>query len=160
MMQTTLFSSVIHRLLDESRFVSTVPLPTALSHSCIGDTNMYLSKMIDNVFDSVFNESLHSFGMPVDFYTSVSKSDKDQYLIELVVPGLSREDTEILVKNDILSVKYLKSPHRMSTKGSHWRLPDDVDVESIVAECKNGILTITLPRLSKNTETVKKISIV
>ena len=30
-----------------------------------------------------------------------------------------------------------------------WTLPEDIDVENITAECKDGLLTVTLPKIKR-----------
>lgn len=69
---------------------------------------------------------------------SISK-DADGYTIQLVVPGIPKDDLVVEFKGDILQInrkeEYLRS----------YRLPQDADSGSISAELSNGILSLRVP---------------
>lgn len=90
----------------------------------------------------------------VDIY-----EDKDRLVLEADLPGMNREDFEISVENNIITLsgdrKFEKKVegdnyHRVERSyGSFTRsftLPQTVTTEGAVAEFENGILRVSLPK--------------
>jgi HSP20 family protein len=96
---------------------------------------------------------------------SVKFLEKDEkYLIYLKVPGLTKDDISISLKDDLLTIKYEKEKNENdefsftnSFKKSYF-IPDDISEEDIRANVKNGILEIILPK-SKEKNKEKIISL-
>ena len=95
-------------------------------------------------FDSVFESKL--------FKTPESKIDKDDsgYVLKLSVPGLTKEDLKISVKEGILKISYEKqegdpNQHFVGAFVKSYTIPDDVREKDIEGKVENGILTLTLP---------------
>jgi len=89
---------------------------------------------------------------------NIIESDKD-FVIEFAAPGLSKEDFEIEIENEILSVKGTKKVEKAEENSQYskrefaynefqrtFTLPDIVDSNSIEAEYKEGILAITIAK--------------
>lgn len=116
----------------------------------------YLEKLLDNAFRaSIYGD----YGTNYTSYTGYVKNDKDTSTISLAVPGLSREDIEVVVKDDgILSLNFLKQNDFFSHKTKTWTLSEEIDVENVTAECNNGMLVITLPKM-KRTSSSRKVPI-
>lgn len=97
---------------------------------------------------------------------SVNISEReDQYLIELAAPGLAKEDFELKVEKDLLTVSSKKEVSSESSENNFTRrefnftsfsrsfhLPEEVDNNNIKATYSDGILKIELP---KNVELIK-----
>lgn len=92
--------------------------------------------------------------------------EKDAYVIQLIVPGYSREEMNISLEKDILTVS--AKPNGKETAGKFqrkefspkpfarkFRLPDDIDQEALAANQENGVLQIRIPK----TEAAKPRSI-
>ena len=92
---------------------------------------------------------------------NVIESEKD-YILELAIPGITKEMTTIELKDDTLSVK-IEKKQESSEKGddnTRWlrhefsygsyeqafTLPEDVEADGISANVANGILSINLPK--------------
>lgn len=108
---------------------------------------------------------------------NVSKTEKE-YIIELSVPGMSKEDIKIEINNDILTIKGKTSKTR-SIDEKKWfyysefsydgfervlSLPEDtniIDLDTIKAKHENGILMLTIPRIKEKEalKTIKEIKI-
>lgn len=108
-------------------------------------------------FDEAFNSLYNSNEIRKVSRCNVEEDDKN-YLIEMDMPGVKKEDLEIGIKENILSIsakrkKMMKSENgeskeevissyeqsfNISTKG--------IDVENIEANLNNGVLMITLPK--------------
>jgi len=83
----------------------------------------------------------------------------DQYKILLDLPGVGKDELQVLVKNQELYIKAKKTFAKLSSKeefiaqesgpGEYFRklqLPDEIDQEKIQAQLKNGVLEIILPK--------------
>jgi len=84
------------------------------------------------------------------------------YHVEVDLPGIDKKDIHVDIKDSLLKVsgerKYSDETrdgdyfHRESSYGKFMRsieLPDGIDVENIHAETKDGVLSITLPKIEK-----------
>ena len=91
---------------------------------------------------------------PVDIY----QNGNQEIVLEAELPDLAREDIDITVDKGALSIKGAKrlaqdvkeeSFHRMErrygTFSRTFTLPQTVDTSKVVAEYKNGVLTVRLP---------------
>jgi len=82
------------------------------------------------------------------------KEDEDQYIVELAVPGISKEDMEIKVKESILTISYENKDEDIdfsftNSFDKQYTLPDDVIVKSITATVESGVLVVTIPKDKK-----------
>lgn len=84
----------------------------------------------------------------------------DEFVVTVDMPGFEREDIEIRVTDRTLRIeaerqevldeedgRYLRHERRHESADRSIRLPDGVDTESVNARMKNGVVTITLPKL-------------
>ena len=88
---------------------------------------------------------------PVDIY-----EDEDGLALVFDMPGLEREDLDIRVEDDVLTIKGTVTKEdgplpdhqefRLRDYFRQFRLTDAVDQERIGAELSNGVLTVGLPR--------------
>jgi HSP20 family protein len=103
--------------------------------------------------------------------TSVNISEEeDSYIIELTVPGYKNEDCKVKVKERVLFVYgrreleketafYSLKEYRNTFFERSFLLSDEVDTEDIEASCVDGILTLRLPKKSKDELQEKEIEI-
>lgn len=123
----------------------------------------------DELFSSVFNGK-HT-------YPKLDISDeKDKYVVDATVPGLSKDDVEIKIEehpgsiHKILIVQgkrgdgfqeekrnFLRKEIRYSSFCRTIALPSDVDDNKITAKFENGILSILIPKKNSVVNTVKPI---
>ncbi len=92
--------------------------------------------------------------------------NKGCYKIEIVLPGIKREDIFIDVVENILSVIVLyKNSDELKRKlqihefdtdflERHLLLPDDADTEFVCAEYKQGILCLHIPKSKAHLQTI------
>ena len=100
---------------------------------------------------------------------NVAQKEKD-LKIELILPGFKKEDIEIELKGDRLSIKALAKKEKDSSEVFIWRdfemknyeqvlsLPKDFNYETAEASYDAGILTINLngvPKVTGNKITIK-----
>jgi len=101
---------------------------------------------------------------------NISQSENGGFNFNLYVPGFSRNDFTIDVKNNVLSAKgKLSEPSR--TKYIHqefaqytsfersWTLPQGVNVDGIDASYNAGILQISVPLLQERKPETKTITV-
>lgn len=127
--------------------------------------NNLMSKRFSDIMDEFFNDAVNnrrdSFVPSID----ISESD-DQFLISAELPGMKKEDININLENNRLSISGERSfekedkgkkYHRVETSyGSFERsfqLPDNIEEESIKASYDNGLLNISI---DKSEDKVKK----
>ncbi|MDB6140776.1 MAG: Hsp20/alpha crystallin family [Verrucomicrobiaceae bacterium] len=65
-----------------------------------------------------------------------------QYLLRVEFPGLAREQVGVRVEEGMLQIRGGQRPP------STFKLPGDVDPRSVVADFRDGVLQVRLPRLS------------
>ena len=101
---------------------------------------------------------------------NISQTEEGGFDFHLYVPGFSRNDFTIDVKNSVLSVKgqlnetsstkYLQQEFaQYSSFERSWTLPKDVNVESIDASYEAGILQISVPLLQERKPESKRITV-
>lgn len=121
-------------------------------------------KEVEKIFDG-FNKT-HTFA-PVCEITDEEK----HYSISLDIPGVSRDDVSIEVKDNILSVTgerkskagteksgTLRRERRYGKFSRAFTLPQNVNAETIEARFENGVLEIVLPKEEKAQPRKIKIS--
>lgn len=123
---------------------------------------------LNNWFDDNF------FNTPVMAQTTTTapavnvKEDNKQYVMEVAVPGLKKEQVNMSIDKDgylTLSIEN-KNEQKDENKKEHYLrrefsyskfeqtliLPDDVNKEKIAANVNDGVLTVDLPKMEKNEE--------
>ncbi len=77
---------------------------------------------------------------------------KDHYEIVVELAGARKEDIDIEVREGTLNIN-AKTPYKRYSV--RIRLPSNIDRDKMKAKLNNGILVITVPKLSQSTETKK-----
>jgi HSP20 family protein len=113
---------------------------------------------MDRVFESTFGTfslspaPLSRWNAAVDVY-----QDKDQFTVVVELPGLKKEEIEILLHDDTLTIsgerkREESSEQEFLTERSYGKfqrsltLPSAVDAEAVKANYKNGLLQVVLPK--------------
>lgn len=130
------------------------------------------SNEVSRFFDSGF-ENLGIKG--VDYGTTWTPSvniyeDENSYSVEADIPGVNKDDLNVDVDNNILTIKaerksedkiekenYIRAESAYGTFARRLTIPETVDLTNIKAEYKEGVLKLTLPK--KEESKPKKISI-
>lgn len=104
--------------------------------------------IIDSMFDSMSNV--------VTKPSSVVNKTNNGYKLTMFVPGLTKDDLKIIVKDRKLTIKYESEDNDFIDKFSKsYFLSDDIIEKKITAEVKNGILTVEFP--TKDVESTEQI---
>ncbi|MDI9818378.1 MULTISPECIES: Hsp20/alpha crystallin family protein [unclassified Legionella] len=97
--------------------------------------------------------------------------DKDQFKIEVEMPGMSEENVQVSISEGILTIKGEKESSRQDRDKNYLlreisygscersiRLPDSVDIDKAKASFKKGMLWVEIPKKpesSKKNRTLK-----
>jgi HSP20 family protein len=122
----------------------------------------YVPDIFDNDFFSVLPSRTSS--MPA---VNIREDEKN-YVLELAVPGIERDDLKIDINEDVLTISaeskseseekndgYKRKEFSYSSFCRSFYIPDNVNKEKIGANYKEGILSVDLP---KQEEEKNKIS--
>jgi HSP20 family protein len=121
---------------------------------------------VDRLFDSFFGAGGQRHGAGASVLrapeTDVIETEREIRVVT-EMPGLKRENIEVDVENNVLTVRGEKREER--TEGEQGRfhlaerrygtfsrsfvLPRDVDADSIQARFDDGVLTVTIPKSEK-----------
>ena len=85
---------------------------------------------------------------------------ENEWVVQVELPGLSKEDIKVGVENDVLSIegekghessedkdkRYHRAERTYGTFKRSFTLPSAVDTEKISADYRDGVLTLTLPK--------------
>lgn len=119
----------------------------------------------DRIFDQLDEFIHHSKKLPSYPPYNIRK-EGDNFTIEMALAGFSKDDIEVTVTEDILTISsnkensskdevYKGISERKFTR--NFSMADDIEVKS--AELKNGLLTIKLERIIPENKKPRKIKI-
>ena len=125
-------------------------------------------------FPTVFDDFFNSDWMPKMKATAPAvnvKEDAKAYTMEVAVPGIKKEfcrvninedgNLDIAIENKMEHKEEDKKQHYLRREFSYsnyqqtYVLPDDIVKDNIAPKVDNGVLTITMPKVTK--DEVKKI---
>ena len=135
----------------------------------------------DRRFD-IFNELLNTFKEAqtsdepreiMDFVPAVNTREaSDAYYIEVDLPGVKKEDVDVSVDKNVLTISGKREVSNEIKEDDYYRvesaygkfsrsftLPENVDVEKIKASNENGVLEIVIPKQEVIKDSTKKIEI-
>lgn len=106
-----------------------------------------------------------------DFAIDVAEHDAD-VVVTADLPGFERSEINVSVSSDLLTVRaerevdeeraegeYLRHERRQTAMRRTIRLPEAVDEERATATYKNGVLTVSLPKLEADDEASRHIDV-
>jgi HSP20 family protein len=101
------------------------------------------------------------------------REEKNNFIIDVAAPGLKKEDFDINVEGDMLTVSsekesetedeekngFSRREYSYSSFSRSVTLPDSVDANKIVAKYSDGVLNLTIPKKAEtqknNTQKIK-----
>jgi len=136
---------------------------------------------VKNEMDRMFDDIFHYHGMPTlngikspQFSPALDFIEKEkEYLINLEIPGIEENNIEINLTDDETLVIKGEKTHRNKEENDEFfvneryygtfrrelSIPANCKTESIGASYKNGVLTLTLPKLEEVKKEKRKIEI-
>lgn len=123
---------------------------------------------LPTLFESLFNDDV--FRTFPDFIATNHmnkgipavnmKEANDSYGVEIAAPGLSKDDLSISLEDGLLTISsenkseknedsegYTLREFSYNSFSRSFRLPEDVDEESISAKYENGVLNLEIPKM-------------
>ena len=135
-------------------------LPSILRRSY---RSLYMSDLFDDDFFPVLNT--RSSSMPA---VNI-REDEKKFTLELAVPGIDKKDLKIDVDKDLLTISseskketeentegYKRKEFNFTSFCRSFQLPDNVNKEKIEASYKDGILNVSLPKVSEEKNKITK----
>lgn len=113
--------------------------------------------LFDLLLSDIFNENetvAKSFETVYSPLGDILETD-EEYLIELMLPGFTKSDVKIDLKENVLTVsgerkksdvKYNRQESYYGKIKKQYTLPNHVNVEDIKAKFENGVLKLTVPK--------------
>ncbi len=116
-------------------------------------------------FDSLFDSFWNNWGVPQAKSPSVDIwEDEKAYVLDAELPGFSEKDVDVHVDKHVLKIaslsegekevkeekvspNYLIRERYCNSFERSFTLPEGVDEENIAGEFKNGVLTLTIPKV-------------
>ncbi|NLY77677.1 MAG: Hsp20/alpha crystallin family protein [Tissierellia bacterium] len=134
------------------------------------DLDDMFDNMVDYMFNNIFNEKGYNLlahsPMKVDI-----KEYEDKYLLEAELPGVNKEDINVEIRDDILTIwverkeeikeereNYIRRERRYGSLRRSFPV-DDVEQDKIEARFENGILYLDLPKRKDARDKVNRIQI-
>ena len=137
-------------------------------------------KSVNDEISSILNRRFNSFYPDYDYESEtdnlvmpVEVRDKNnEYDIRAELPGVSKNDLDISLNDGYLTITATKTEEKNEDEKTYKKsefsygvfsrtiqLSQDVDADKIDAKLENGVLKIIAPKLNKEKETVRKISV-
>ncbi|MDQ7831439.1 MAG: Hsp20/alpha crystallin family protein [Desulfovibrionaceae bacterium] len=101
----------------------------------------------------------------------ITGSEKE-YTVSAELPGIDEKDIHIELKGECLIIRAEKRQEEKSEDKGYYRVerrfgafqrvlsvPQDADTDNIKATCKNGVVTITMPRTAAKEPSARRIAI-
>lgn len=130
---------------------------------------------LQDEINRLFDRDLWNMDMPEFFGDGMTpaldvKDNDDTVEVRCDLPGVGKDDIDISVSGNVLTIKGEKSEEKEDNESTYYRkeswsgsfrrsvqLPDTVDPDKADATMKDGVLVLTLPK--KEEEKRKKISV-
>jgi HSP20 family protein len=138
----------------------------------------------ENVVDHIFQSNLNRFfddafwgfdGRAGNQQVPVNiRETENAYEIELIAPGLKKQDFQLSVSRDLLTVSFenqqqseeqhqdqgwIKKEYHTSSFSRSFSLNDMVDASNIQAKYENGVLAISLPKKADAQQVSRNVEI-
>lgn len=137
----------------------------------IKSVNDEISSILNRHFDNYYPEygfdDAEKMTMPLEV-----RDKKEEYDIRAELPGVKKEDLDIEINENYLTINAVKSEEKKEDEKFYKKsefsygefsrtvyLPEDVDVEKIDAKLEHGVLKLTVPKVEKENKTAKKITV-
>lgn len=119
-----------------------------------------LSSWMDDILNKNFgNEFVSNFNTGITLPAVNVLNTDDEFIVEMAVPGLKKDDFDINLDNQLLSISaeiyseneekkdnYTRREFGYSSFKRTFSLPETVETEKINAKYEDGLLKVTLPK--------------
>lgn len=121
-----------------------------------------MPSVLDRVFDDVMRSAFGTYGTglsPEAFHPAIDvRSDEDALVFECDVPGVKREDLDITLEGDVLTIRGSRGfaasdkkqevivGRRYGSFSASYTLPAWASADHLTADLTNGVLTVRIPK--------------
>lgn len=117
---------------------------------------------LDRMFDDVMGSALGTATNSRAFVPDIDvRTNDNEVLVVCDVPGLKREDIDIVLENHVLTIKGTRKFESGENEqvmlgrsygafARRFTLPDSLDEENLSATLADGVLTVSVPRHPKS----------
>ncbi len=117
-------------------------------------------------FDSLFNSLWNNWGLPSTRTPSVDiREDEKAYVLEAELPGFCEKDVDVHVDKHVLKISSIAKAEKENKKEEKdgfnylirerscqafersFTLPEGIDEDNITGEFKNGLLSVSIPKV-------------
>lgn len=130
-------------------------------------------ELFNRRFNELFSSPIISMGKGFEWKPSVDIHETpEHFAITAELPGVAKEDVKITVESGILTIMgERKSESETKDKKAHriersygrfersFALPENVDADNVVAEFKDGVLTMKLMKKAVEPSKIKSIPV-
>lgn len=129
-----------------------------------------------SLVDHFLNRDLSQFiGSDVEsMMPTVNIIENDaEFQIELAAPGLQKEDLQIDIEKEVISISADKKSESEQKNGNYlkrefsyhrfkrsFNLPENINTSAIHAKYENGVLKVVLPKVEKNPQKEKQTIVI
>lgn len=137
-----------------------------------GNRNSSLATGFNDIFESIFNDSFVSDRMMSKVPAVNVSETEDHYRIEMAAPGLNKEDFDIKLDRNMLTVSVEQQKQNVQEERQFNRrefsytsfvrsfaLPETADDAQIEANYINGVLNIQVAKKEEAKQVTRKIEI-
>lgn len=129
--------------------------PSVLDSSSPATKNRF-SDILNELMEDAFSMGTGRFVPELNVYET-----EKEFELTLALPGMSKDDIELSVKNNTLTIsgertfkeEHGRKYHRVESRFGKFErslpLPDIIDEDNIKATYENGVLTVTVPKLKE-----------
>lgn len=142
--------------------------PNNFIKSVNDEISSILNRHFDNLYpDYGFDEMSENLTIPVEV-----RDKKDEYDVRAELPGVKKEDLDIEINDNYLTISATKSEEKNEEEKTYKKsefsygefsrtlyLPQDVDTDKIDAKLEHGVLKLVIPKLNKEDKSIKKITV-
>ena len=124
-----------------------------------------MNRMFTDFFDETADTKISQLVPSLDVVDG-----KDDIQVHVELPGINREDVDISLKDDVLTIRgekrsEVEDKDRRYSERSYGRferrlaLPSEVDEDRSKATFRNGVLTVVLPKTERARQRGRRIAI-
>jgi len=119
----------------------------------------YFPSIVDEFFGRDFLPNLFEFQTGINMPSVNIIEGKEDFRIEVAAPGLDKNDFNINLENNVLTIssekedkkeekeeRYMRREFSYTSFTRSFSLPNSVEADKIVANHSNGVLSITIPK--------------
>lgn len=164
------------RIIEEKNMARYSLIPRGIKKDL--EPFIWLRQEVDSLFDNFWKSSgifthISPYEKQFPLLPNIDVSEtENEFVVTAELPGLKEKDINVEVRNNLLRISGEKKLDR-EEKGKNFyhmermsgsfdrsfQLPSRINEDNIQANCKNGVLTIILPKSEEGKNNTKRIEV-